>query len=318
MAQYTYDALNRRIGVTEGGATTWTVYDGTSTDPLIDFDGSGDVTARYLYGPSPAGVDAVLARDTPSGGVAWYLADRLGSVGDIVNNSGTVIDHIDYSAYGQVLDESDPSEGDRFKFAGMQYDAVIGQYYDNARWYDPGTGRFISSDTHSFASGDANLYRYVGNEVTNDVDPTGFEGGAVRLDPGWYRWCGNVAGPPLRKPRTPGYVYLPWGGTYYPGFGSGLVWGNLPPPPMIYKPNPYAPFRDPFADIKWAPFSIHYRPLLKPGTPAFLAKKFRVYLKCLDFESAEPMMPTAPSPTPTPPPPLPPPPPPPRPPHYHR
>ena len=139
LAQYTYDALNRRIGVSEGGATTWTVYDGTSTDPLIDFDGSGDVTARYLNGPSPAGVDAVLARDTPSGGVAWYLADRLGSVGDIVNNSGTVIDHIDYTAFGTPT-QTNPSEGDRFEFAGMQYDAVIGQYYDEARWYDPARG----------------------------------------------------------------------------------------------------------------------------------------------------------------------------------
>src|SRR6185437_16884945 len=77
LAQYTYDVLDRRIGVTEGGATTWTVYDGTSTVPLHDFDGSGTLTARYLSGPTALGVDAVLARDTPSGGVAWYLPDRL-------------------------------------------------------------------------------------------------------------------------------------------------------------------------------------------------------------------------------------------------
>ncbi len=131
LAVYTYDALNRRIGVSEGGSATWTVYDGTSTAPLLDFNGSGTLTARYLNGPSPAGVDAVLARDTPSGGVAWYLADRLGSVGDIVNNSGTVIDHVDYSAFGTPT-QTDPSDGDRFEFAGMQYDQVLGLYYDNA------------------------------------------------------------------------------------------------------------------------------------------------------------------------------------------
>ena len=175
LAQYTYDALNRRIGVSEGGSTTWTVYDGKTTNPLIDFDNSGDVTARYLNGPSPAGVDAVLARDTPSGGVAWYLADRLGSVGDIVDNSGTVIDHIDYSAFGEVLDESDPAEGDRFKFAGMQYDSVIGQYYDQARWYDPESGRFDSSDPAGLAAGDDNTYRYTANGPTNFTDPTGDE-----------------------------------------------------------------------------------------------------------------------------------------------
>src|SRR6516164_1244075 len=64
IASYTYDAPDRRIGVTENGATTWTVYDGMS--PILDFNGSGTQTARYLNGPSPSGVDAVLARETSS------------------------------------------------------------------------------------------------------------------------------------------------------------------------------------------------------------------------------------------------------------
>ncbi len=189
VAQYTYDALNRRIGVSEGGATTWTLYDGTSTDPLIDFNGSGDVTARYLNGPSPAGVDAVLARDTPSGGVAWYLADRLGSVGDIVDNSGTVIDHIDYTAFGTPT-QSNPSEGDRFGFAGMQYDAVIGQYYDQARWYDPGVGRFIGIDPSGIGISNMNSYGYCSNDPINYFDPNGHQ----QMDP--------VRLPVINPPKT--------------------------------------------------------------------------------------------------------------------
>ena len=35
------------------------------------------------------------------------------------------------------------------------------------------TGRFISQDPTSFAAGDANLYRYVGNSPINATDPTG-------------------------------------------------------------------------------------------------------------------------------------------------
>ena len=41
------------------------------------------------------------------------------------------------------------------------------------RWYDPLAGRWISEDPIGFAAGDANLYRYVGNEVTGAVDPSG-------------------------------------------------------------------------------------------------------------------------------------------------
>ncbi len=180
LAAYTYDALNRRIGVSEGGATTWTLYDGTSASPLMDFNGSGTLTVRYLDGPSVAGVDAVLARDTPSGGVAWYLTDRLGSIADLVNNSGTVIDHVAYGVFGQVLSESNVSVGDRFKYAGMQADTVTGLDYDQARWYDPSVGKFVTQDPTGFAAGDTNLYRYADNNPANIIDPDGLQKTAPR------------------------------------------------------------------------------------------------------------------------------------------
>ena len=42
--------------------------------------------------------------------------------------------------------------------------------------YDAQVGRFISEDPISFESGDANLYRYVENNLVNTVDPLGLEG----------------------------------------------------------------------------------------------------------------------------------------------
>ncbi len=61
---------------------------------------------------------------------------------------------------GTVLDESSPSAGDRFKYAGMELDAATGLDYDRARWYDPSSGRFINSDPLGLAAGDANTLRY--------------------------------------------------------------------------------------------------------------------------------------------------------------
>ena len=43
----------------------------------------------------------------------------------------------------------------------------------SARWYDPEVGRWLSEDPIGFEAGDANLYRYVGNGVTLDTDPSG-------------------------------------------------------------------------------------------------------------------------------------------------
>jgi RHS repeat-associated protein len=175
-ATYTYDALNRRIGtdVDDDGSgphspvQTWFVYDGQKS--YGDFNGSGAVQRRYLYGPA---VDEILARTDSGGTSAWYLTNRLGSVGDIANTSGSVIDHVTYDSYGRVTSETNATNGDRFKFDGMQNDTSTGLYFDKARYYDPTAGRFISRDPISFEGGDSDLYRFVEDQPTNLVDSSG-------------------------------------------------------------------------------------------------------------------------------------------------
>ena len=93
VATYTYNALGQRIGVKDSGTQTWTVYDGPSADanPYADFNGSGSLTVRYLFGPTVvngAVTTGILARTSSGGTTAWYLTDKLGSVRDIVEHVG--------------------------------------------------------------------------------------------------------------------------------------------------------------------------------------------------------------------------------------
>ena len=62
----------------------------------------------------------------------------------------------------------------RFGFAGEMMDAVTGQYYLRARFYNPGIARFLSEDTY-YGDG-LNLYAYCHNNPVGYVDPSGHEG----------------------------------------------------------------------------------------------------------------------------------------------
>ena len=51
-----------------------------------------------LYRP---GVDQILADETATG-VNWALVDNQGSVRDVIDSNGNVLNHIVYDSYGQV------------------------------------------------------------------------------------------------------------------------------------------------------------------------------------------------------------------------
>jgi RHS repeat-associated protein len=172
--QYTYDPLNRRISqtVTNGSGTVTLkehyIYDGNALVQVLD--GSGNVTHTFLNGPA---ANQPLADDAGSGNVTWMLADQQGTVRDVIDSTGAVVDHLKYDSYGNITNQSNPSSQPRFTYAGMQLDAATGLYYDHARYYDPSTGRFISQDPIGFRGGTANLYDYVSNDPINLVDPLG-------------------------------------------------------------------------------------------------------------------------------------------------
>jgi RHS repeat-associated protein len=180
-ANFRYDPLDRRIrtnldsnGVASGGiTTTWTAYDGQHA--YADFASNGAIQTRYLHGPA---VDKLLARtDAGTGQTLWYLKDVRGStrlVADLaLSFDEDLVDAIAYDAYGNVLSETAPSVGGRYKYTGRENDAATGLYDYHNRWYDPKAGVFVEQDPLGFAAGDANLSRYVGNSPTIYVHPYG-------------------------------------------------------------------------------------------------------------------------------------------------
>ena len=125
----------------------------------------------------------MFARVSAGGTAAWYLQDREGSVRYLVDNTGAVHDHLTYDGYGNVLTESSPTFGDRFKYTGREFDGETGLQYNRARYYDPKTGRWTSQDPMGFASGDFNKYRYVHNSPMDSNDPLGLDKVTIAIRP---------------------------------------------------------------------------------------------------------------------------------------
>ncbi|KAI9129302.1 FG-GAP-like repeat-containing protein [Acaryochloris sp. CCMEE 5410] len=174
--EYGYDVYDRRIEKTvdpdgdgpESEQTERFVYDGDHI--ALVFDENGEQTHRYLHGPQ---IDQVLAEEIANGEVRWALADNQGTIRDVIDNDGNVLNHVTYDSFGQITSETNPETDFRFGYTGREFDEETGKYFYRARYYDARVGKFISEDPIGFSAGDVNLSRYVFNSPVNFTDPSG-------------------------------------------------------------------------------------------------------------------------------------------------
>jgi RHS repeat-associated protein len=146
----------------------------------FDVAGTGALTAanlshRYLWGPA---VDQLLADEQVTNGdlLVWALGDNQNTVRDLATYSNgvtTVVNHRVFSAYGQLVSQTNAAVNCLFAYTGRPLDTATGLQNNDNRWYNAIIGRWLSQDTTGFGGGDANLYRYCGNGPTDATDPSG-------------------------------------------------------------------------------------------------------------------------------------------------
>lgn len=185
---YKYDAVGRRIQKDVNGTLTKYIYDGPNI--LLEYDSANLLVARYTQGP---GIDEPLVMNR-SGVDYFYQADGLGSITELTNSAGTILQSYIYDSFGNIstFDQNGAiisiENGiiNPFTYTGREFDVETGLYYNRARYYDSLIGRFISEDPIGFDGDGPNLYIYTSNDPIDFVDLNGQwtnpTGGGVRND----------------------------------------------------------------------------------------------------------------------------------------
>jgi RHS repeat-associated protein len=140
--------------------TTDYLWDVNRSLPVVLDDG----TNTYVYG-----LDLVSATDGSSD-QTYYQYDGLGSTVALADDTGTITDTYSYDVFGAVR-ASTGSTPNPWLFTSEQYDPDSGLYYLRARYYDPGTGRFLGRDPLEAAE----PYAYVGNNPLIWTDSSGLD-----------------------------------------------------------------------------------------------------------------------------------------------
>jgi RHS repeat-associated protein len=135
---------------------------------LEERDGNEDLVVRYVYSHD-------LISQSRDGATTYYHYDGLGSTRALTSSAEAITDTYNYDAFGNLLDKTG-STINPYLYRGEQYDADLSAYYLRARYYQPGIGRFLTTDhVEGFPNNPMTLHRYVyGNGVPiRYVDPSG-------------------------------------------------------------------------------------------------------------------------------------------------
>ncbi|WP_179949182.1 colicin E3/pyocin S6 family cytotoxin, partial [Burkholderia sp. RF4-BP95] len=99
-----------------------------------------------------------------------------GTPQELTDEAGELAWSARYQAWGEareVISEAARKAGiaNPLRFAGQYFDRETGLHYNRHRYYDPGSGRFVSKDPIGLAGG-INVYQYAPNPI-EWIDPLG-------------------------------------------------------------------------------------------------------------------------------------------------
>jgi RHS repeat-associated protein len=128
--------------------------------------------ADYVMGPNGEPVeqiyyDAQGLTYTPE----YYYQDFQGNTRELLTQTATVAATYNEPPWGMATGSFRSSTETPLQYGGTYTDQWTGFVYDQARWYDPSTGQFMSQDP--LVDQTLQAYAYAGDSPINSSDPSG-------------------------------------------------------------------------------------------------------------------------------------------------
>ncbi len=249
LVSYSYDHASRRVKRTDATSTTLYVYDGWNCVTEYDVHPSSfTLHTSYLWGTDlsgslqgAGGVGGLLSVQSLSSSslvssVFYPTYDGNGNISEYVDATGTLVAHLEYDAFGNVIASSGNVASFDYRFSTKPQDAVTGWFYYGYRWFDAVTGRWTTRDPIA-EKGGVNLYGMVGNDGLSLFDVLGLskakktiDGVTIRIgtETQTFGWNGGAVGGSLNAngvPSISGTVGFSWQST------GPISWGE-------FKDNP--------------------------------------------------------------------------------
>ena len=186
-ANYTYDALGRRISKTVASATendpaTTTIFVLANQQVIAEYQSTGTaqptLASRTAYGTYVD--EPLILLSNLQSQICYYHSNRQYSIYDLTDTTGTVLDRIAYTPYGEHYcftlagaPRGGISEaGNSTLYTGRIADRESGLHYFRARYMSSQIGRFLSRDPLEFLDGTAS-YGFLQSLALRLTDPLG-------------------------------------------------------------------------------------------------------------------------------------------------